>query len=1468
MALKKRQKWLLGAVIGIVLLILLGQLLIDRLVVPMVERGVREYVKRQSQGLYQINELEAHWDLVHRQLTIENLSLDPDSVELQRLIDAGLAPRRWYSLHVPRIELDLFNFREAFFARRIFLGAARIYEPQLTIRSRIKTNEVRPNKLYGQSLYPLIQENLDALYIQEVMITQGNISYNDPEQFLQHAFQVRGLSVAISDFRIDSAHTVAINQPFYAKTFSLEVDIDDYSYVLPDSSYQIQVGKLGFSTQNSQIYLDNLSLHPNFARYQRLKAQGEAPPNQFEIRLPRLQLSDLDLPRALFQQELQAGALRIIQPNIFQLGPRQDASQFDIEQYNGDWLYQQISPLFSSVSIDGVTVERGNFRRLRELGDTASVFSMRGIGLYLSDLQIDSSQIGQFGRLRVIKEIEAKADNYLFAIRNGDYQLRGTDLRFSTEANIFRGGEIDLLATATTRARYLAQGRDIIGFNVPGIAIDGLDLSEAWDRRVLDVDMIRLESPEIRLTNPPEIRQAQLDSLAETDLYTFIAPFLDTLRVRDLQVEQGSFFFNSRLANASNSLQAPDFSLQVNNFLLAPGGKAKRFYADDIALDLNIDQYSLMLPDSSYALTIERLGLSVADSAIFIDSLRLTPVLGPRSGTENSDKNQHTADIFVPRLYLNGFDVYQAYFEERLYIDSVGISHPEILISSQIRKKQKLQLPDLDSLDLYSMLKPYFRSLNIGALTLDSTHLQRISSEGDSIQKLDFPNLHLAARGLSLDSTSQMGPDNLLFTQELSVRLQDWQYDLPDSIHTIALSELSYNTDKKAIQILDIELIPRDTSQSQTYYAGKIPGILIDGVDAYELYQEKILEVDRIQLTEPSVQMTRLPEVDIESFDSLAQTDLYELIAQQLNALRVKRFLVMDGDYRYRDQFSEEGDAFEAENILVLISNFEIDPQSRTQTDKPFYADNIEVSIQVKPYAFYAPDSSYLIQFDEIGLSTADSSIILENVVLDPQMDHPKMQQAPNVFELFLPKITLRGLDAKSIYFDRKMLLSNLLVEKPRIKWTVQSEAAGRVGNWDVQKALKPIVDELEVKNFNITGGTLYQSLPIGDTRIPLDVPSFSATAKGFRLDSMALLRPDRQFYSDRLKVSIGAFSRPIMDSLYSLQWKKAEYFSASQQLIIDSMEMVPNFDTYDYVIQHGYRKGWIHAQTHRVEVDSVNLYECIDQERFHIPRVYVGGLDIYTRADRRFKRSPEAKASPPELIRKMAQSLQIDSIWVIGGMIRYHEYAPTGREGELYLDELHGLVTGFTNRPGQLESPNMTMQIDANLMGQGLIEAQVVYPLTDSANAFTVRGSVQGLDLTSLNSFLEPAANLKVNRGQAQKLEFNMRGNDRYCRGRMRFWYEDLNVSLFGEKKNQLQPTLIRRFWASFFANTVVRSHNPQKRFLRIGSIEYIPEDDRSFVSNWVQALLTGLKSSVGISNKEEKDKLLGTKWQDDQLD
>jgi hypothetical protein len=933
MELPKWQKWSIGLLISGLLLLLLSQLLIDLLLVPVVERGVREYVHRTSDGLYRITYLDANWNMARRTLRIDSLVLEPDSAYLAQKRAEGQEPGSWVAIKVPKIELELINFREVFFRKHIFLGAARIYRPEIHLTTRLSANDVEADSLARGTLLPLIQDYFDAVYIQEIMVSNGQVRYNDPERFRQHAFEMQDLSLAVSDFRLDSAHSIAIQQPFYAKNLELEVDVHQYTYILPDSTYQIKVGKLGFSSQQSKVYAENLELRPNYRQYQDQIQAGQTPNHPYEVKLKRIQLADLDLPKPFFRMNWWAGSFRIIEPEVVQLVPRKSSSQNDrnpLADFSQARLFESIRPFFKRINFEGLTIERGNFRRIQQLGDSTAQFSLRGIGVYLQQFRIDSTLLRAAKGLRLAKEFEFKADAYRFAVAQNKYRLFGRDVRFSSQNNRFRAGAMELRPRRKMDEKAMEEGLNIVAVRLPGVQIEGLDLQEAWYERIMDVNSIRIDRPEIDLYNAPNIQQQKVDSLNQANLYSLISPYLDTLRVRDLQIGNGNFKFNPNLAQSNNRFQAPDFSVAMQNFMLSPGQKQNPFYADDIAVDLNIDQYQLLLPDSSYALTIGRLGISTADSSIYADSIRLIPQ--EKIMRVDKSRNQNQAEVFIPRLYLNGLNAYQAYFNRVLEVDSIGISQPAVQLNSQIRFPRKVDLMALDSIDLYPWVEPYLSSVKARIITLDSARFERTKVQGDSVDHLRFTNIHLDARDLWLDSTTRIGPDNLFYTQDISLTVHDWVHPLPDSIHLLSVAQLKLTTQGGKIQAQEIDIQPRDSLTAMgDHYQMRIPAFEITGFDAYELYEDKVLDVERIRVRQPQLNMTRLPNVEKKQIDSLAQADLYDLISTQLNALRVGSFVIMDGKYGYRDQLDPEAQSLEADNILVLISNFQIDEAARAK---------------------------------------------------------------------------------------------------------------------------------------------------------------------------------------------------------------------------------------------------------------------------------------------------------------------------------------------------------------------------------------------------------------------------------------------------------------------------------------------------------------------------------------------------------
>jgi len=75
--------------------------------------------------------------------------------------------------------------------------------------------------------------------------------------------------------------------------------------------------------------------------------------------------------------------------------------------------------------------------------------------------------------------------------------------------------------------------------------------------------------------------------------------------------------------------------------------------------------------------------------------------------------------------------------------------------------------------------------------------------------------------------------------------------------------------------------------------------------------------------------------------------------------------------------------------------------------------------------------------------------------------------------------------------------------------------------------------------------------------------------------------------------------------------------------------------------------------------------------------------------------------------------------------------------------------------------------------------------------------------------------------------------------------------------EKGVFEPQVERRGLLSILANLfVVKTSNPGRKYLRVGRISYKHEQNKGFIAHWVNAVTEGLKSSVGIEGKEEKDK------------
>lgn len=1469
MASKKGRKWLIRLLGGSLTLLLLVQLFISLLLAPILESQLKRLVRTQTEGLYELREVDIEWELIQRRVLVSNIQLNLDTAQLELLAEAVEQGKVFFQANVPQIEMEWLDLIAAFQSRVVRLRSVEIFSPDISLTSHRKkeldAELILQDSMLAEGWYAQLPKSLKGIYVDHLRISGGTLRLNDGNFFNQNSFVANNIDVTIEDFRLDSLTNPSPDRPFFARDISVEVGVNDYSYVLTDSSYTVQMQRLGVSTAKKSIYAKDVQLQPNFRLYRQRLEAGIRPANLIELHIPTIELAGLDINEIYADKLLHLDAIRFEAPHLIQIG-QVSADSVNEEDLAADNVYRLFSPYLRAIQADSILVDQGHFQRIPEPGTLNRTLNLEGIGLALSDIRLDSSLLNpNQRRIFYSEDLTVSLDRFLMHLSDGNYVLKGQQLAMSTQEQTLRTDSIRLIPTEEVLRDARSQGQDVMQLAVPKVEIQGLDLVNLWFDRKVELESFVIQQPDIELLNYPDVNKEQVDSLAQADLYGLVSDYLESVAVESFQVIDGDFSLNTQPEPLQHEFSASDIQVHIRNFQLNDSARQQTdnpFYADDIDVNVNISGYSFELPDSSYSVRAKHIGISAADSAIFADSVWLIPSQTVSRGSDLD--NQHRLKVLIPHIRFSGLDVNQAYFEREVDLDSLWLDHPLILLNSQIQQRRELVFTELDSIDLYPFIAGRLNALRVGTLQLDTASFSYERIRGDTLPPLNLPAVTVSIRNFSLDSTTRIGPDNLFYSDDIQLALDDFSFPLSDNIHQIEVEHLELSTQDKQIHMEQIRLHPEkefviEELKAPNLYDIQVPVIQIDGVNAYELYQYQRLLVDKVQLTSPDISLTNYPEVDKEQIDSLAQSDLYGLISKQLNELEIGNFVVMDAQVEFNETETSSSNSFSAKDILVIISDFRLDSTAQERTNNPFYADKIHMSLDVNDYSFLLPDSSYEIQVDHIVLSTADSSVSAQNIHLIPQSLTRGNRQAAQSFEIFAPQLRVTGINPEELYFNRIGNFGGIEILEPNIILT-QHHQPEKKRPFDLYEKIIPHLDALSIKDIQIKHGGFEQRLPPGSKGKPMAFSDFSARLQGFELDSLGWMQAGRLLYSSNTDLQIHHFHLPIQDSLYSLYADEIGISSQQHRLYIDSLRVISNYDSHGYMSRLGYTKDELDLRVPRLVGKGLDIYEAWTQSRWKLSEVSLSSLNILVEKDRNYPENSEKR--PPllqDFLKDIPLAFSVDSIHIQDGQLNFYEQpANSDKRGHFFFDNLNARLSGLSNDSLELvhsRKPQLILQASADLMGLSKLSTTFTYQLTDSSRRYTYQGEVDRMPLKVLNTILEPSASITVRSGLMSNLRFNGQANDRRSRGRMWMEYRNLNVALI-EAPSLLEDSVKKRRVMSAIANTlVVKSKNPRRRF-RVGRIRYEIDKSKIFFSHWIQALLSGIKSSVGLETQEEKNK------------
>jgi hypothetical protein len=149
-------------------------------------------------------------------------------------------------------------------------------------------------------------------------------------------------------------------------------------------------------------------------------------------------------------------------------------------------------------------------------------------------------------------------------------------------------------------------------------------------------------------------------------------------------------------------------------------------------------------------------------------------------------------------------------------------------------------------------------------------------------------------------------------------------------------------------------------------------------------------------------------------------------------------------------------------------------------------------------------------------------------------------------------------------------------------------------------------------------------------------------------------------------------------------------------------------------------------------------------------------------------------------------------------------------------------------------------------------MDVTVFFPLHNDSTAFWLATKTENIDLTVLNSMTTNLLGLGITRGVGSVDAQYISGNDSLATGSLIFKYKKLELKRYNRKKSQLK----NKGFINFLINDlVVKSNNPKfARKPRVGQVYFERETEKGVVAYLFRSLLTGLTSTLGFNNKEQR--------------
>ncbi|MCU0371193.1 MAG: hypothetical protein MUC31_07245, partial [Bacteroidales bacterium] len=429
------------------------------------------------------------------------------------------------------------------------------------------------------------------------------------------------------------------------------------------------------------------------------------------------------------------------------------------------------------------------------------------------------------------------------------------------------------------------------------------------------------------------------------------------------------------------------------------------------------------------------------------------------------------------------------------------------------------------------------------------------------------------------------------------------------------------------------------------------------------------------------------------------------------------------------------------------------------------------------------------------------------------------------------------------ILFQKKLIIQDIVIADPDVKIILPlktEDAINEVKERQAPKPKKQLLTEIFLDRIIISGG--FFKLFRSDTLLASS-DDINFIAQSINLKKNNLEEPVGYTFGD-ISLSLRNIDIYAETGLYDMKLGLFEASKKDSLIVFEGFKMIPKYDKKEFSGHLKFQDDRFDLTIGKIELARIGIEQLIAGGPLRISALKLDKLDadIYRDKNVTFNMN-KYPLFHNEMFMKLSLPLYLDTLAITNSRISYGELVAGRPEpGIIVLEDFNLYSYNLTNQVEADSAENvMKLTVNAKVMGEGPLNAELDLPLEGNRRAIHCRGSVGAMALSPLNSMLEPSINMKFNGGKLNRMTFDFSGNDNQSAGWMEFLYQDLDVVLLKKDSDEGKGFL------SYMANTMTLSNNPAPgKDLKIVSIGFERDKNKGMINYIWKTIQSGMVHTI----------------------